>query len=194
MFLGTLPNINLEILFWKPQVLFVVEIYEHQSDHMLCVCVFPSWMDPPSVSRVFQGAKNAWSLTWDRCIPAQKKNCSGFLGWGGSLWMAEKCPRSVAWLELEIRIWAPKIPQPIVIPSCWVLTYLQENYNTPVKHTSGNPSRPLWKESPYSLLVKVARGVFRFGVLKHVETTLEYPTWEKRKIIGSKLPTGRRIC
>ena len=31
----------------------------------------------------------------------------------------------------------------------------QENYNTPVEHTPGNPPSPLWKESLYSLLVKV---------------------------------------
>ncbi len=31
----------------------------------------------------------------------------------------------------------------------------QENYNTPVEHTPGNPPSQLWKESLYSLLVKV---------------------------------------
>ena len=32
---------------------------------------------------------------------------------------------------------------------------VQQNYNTPVEHTPGNPPSPLWKESLYSLLVKV---------------------------------------
>ena len=32
---------------------------------------------------------------------------------------------------------------------------LQQNYNTPVEHTPGNPPSPLWKESLCSLLVKV---------------------------------------
>ena len=32
---------------------------------------------------------------------------------------------------------------------------LQENYNTPVEHTPGNPPTQLWKESLYGLLVKV---------------------------------------
>ena len=31
----------------------------------------------------------------------------------------------------------------------------QENYNTPVEHTPGNPPTQLWKESLYGLLVKV---------------------------------------
>ena len=43
---------------------------------------------------------------------------------------------------------------------------LQENGNTPPEHTPGNPPSQLCKESRYSLLVKVARGVFQFGVLK----------------------------
>ena len=41
---------------------------------------------------------------------------------------------------------------------------LQENYNTPVEHTPGNPPSQLWKESLQSLLVKGLgdfRGVFR---------------------------------
>ena len=33
--------------------------------------------------------------------------------------------------------------------------YIQENYNTPLEHTPGNPPGQLWKESLYSLLVKV---------------------------------------
>ena len=33
--------------------------------------------------------------------------------------------------------------------------WVQQNYNTPVEHTPGNPPSPLWKESLYSLLVKV---------------------------------------
>ena len=33
---------------------------------------------------------------------------------------------------------------------------IQQNYNTPVEHTPGNPPSPLWKESLYSLLVKVS--------------------------------------
>ena len=32
---------------------------------------------------------------------------------------------------------------------------IQENYSTPPEHTPGNPSSQLWKESLYSLLVKV---------------------------------------
>ena len=32
---------------------------------------------------------------------------------------------------------------------------IQENYNTPVEHTPGNPPAWLWKESLYGLLVKV---------------------------------------
>ena len=32
---------------------------------------------------------------------------------------------------------------------------IQENYNTPLEHTPGNPPGQLWKESHYSLLVKV---------------------------------------
>ena len=44
---------------------------------------------------------------------------------------------------------------------------LQENYNTPIEHTPGKPPKKQpWKESLHSLLVKVARGVFQFGVLK----------------------------
>ena len=37
----------------------------------------------------------------------------------------------------------------------WFGQNLQENYNTPVEHTPGNTPSPLWKESLYSLLVKV---------------------------------------
>ena len=47
-----------------------------------------------------------------------------------------------------------------------------ENYKTPLEHIPGNPPGQLWKESLYSLLVKVARGVFQFGV---VETTVPLP-------------------
>ena len=32
---------------------------------------------------------------------------------------------------------------------------VQENYNTPLERTPGNPPGQLWKESHYSLLVKV---------------------------------------
>ena len=32
---------------------------------------------------------------------------------------------------------------------------VQENDNTPLEHTPGNPPSQLWKESLYSLLVKV---------------------------------------
>ena len=35
------------------------------------------------------------------------------------------------------------------------ITKIQQNYNTPVEHTPGNPPSQLWKESLYSLLVKV---------------------------------------
>ena len=35
------------------------------------------------------------------------------------------------------------------------LPQLQENDNTPLEHTPGNPPSQLWKESLYSLLVKV---------------------------------------
>ena len=51
-------------------------------------------------------------------------------------------------------------------------TYIQENYNTPLEHTqSAIPGSPTMKGIPaYSLLVKVARGVFQ----RCVETTLEY--------------------
>ena len=45
-------------------------------------------------------------------------------------------------------------------------TDVQESYNTPLEHTPGNPLSQLRKESLYSLLVEVARGVFQFGVLK----------------------------
>ena len=31
----------------------------------------------------------------------------------------------------------------------------QENYNTPLEHTPGNPPTQLWKDSLYNLLVKV---------------------------------------
>ena len=50
--------------------------------------------------------------------------------------------------------------------------YIQENYNTPLKHTqSAIPCSPTMKGIPaYSLLVKVAWGVFQ----RCVETTLEY--------------------
>ena len=44
------------------------------------------------------------------------------------------------------------------------------NCNTPLEHTPGNPPSQLWKESPYSLLVKVARGCVP---VRCVETTLE---------------------
>ena len=33
--------------------------------------------------------------------------------------------------------------------------FIQENYNTPLEHTPTNPPGQLWKESHYSLLVKV---------------------------------------
>ena len=52
----------------------------------------------------------------------------------------------------------------MIVPS------IQENYNTPLEHTPGNPPGQLLNESHYSLLVKVAfRGVFQFGVLKQSE-------------------------
>ena len=34
-------------------------------------------------------------------------------------------------------------------------TFVQENYNTPLEHTPGNPPGQLWKESHFGLLVKV---------------------------------------
>ena len=48
--------------------------------------------------------------------------------------------------------------------------FLQENYITPLEHTPGNPPGQLWKESDYSMLVKVAPGVFQ----RCVETTLKW--------------------
>ena len=43
----------------------------------------------------------------------------------------------------------------------------QENDNTPLEHTPSNPPLPIMKGIPaYILLVKVAWGVFQFGVLK----------------------------
>ena len=54
------------------------------------------------------------------------------------------------------------------------------------RSVSQDPSKPsqLWKESLYSLLVKV--GVCSKVVLKHVETTLEFGGWVKK--------THRHIC
>ena len=46
---------------------------------------------------------------------------------------------------------------------------VQENYNTPPEHTPGNPPSQLWKESLYSLLVKVKGCV----PVRCVETTLD---------------------
>ena len=60
-------------------------------------------------------------------------------------------------------------------------TYVQENYNTPLQHTPGNPPSQLWKESLYSRLVKVARGVYQFGVVKQ---TLDYTTRKVDVYIG----------
>ncbi len=57
-------------------------------------------------------------------------------------------PRSPNYLEGMI-LW--KIYLALI---CWD-TRIQENYNTPVEHTPGNPPSQLWKESLYSLLVKV---------------------------------------
>ena len=42
----------------------------------------------------------------------------------------------------------------------------QENYNTLVEHTPGNPPSPLWKESLYCLLVIKGLEVCSKGVLK----------------------------
>ena len=42
-----------------------------------------------------------------------------------------------------------------VLLAKWLQKYLQENDNTPLEHTPGNPPSQLWKESLYSLLVKV---------------------------------------
>ncbi len=52
---------------------------------------------------------------------------------------------------------------------CSGLLLLQENYNTPRYRTSqAIPRSPTMKGIPWnSLLVKVARGVFQFGVLVH---------------------------
>ncbi len=53
---------------------------------------------------------------------------------------------------------------------CFFNLCFQGSYNTPLEHTPTNPPRELWKEfhySRYSLLVKVARAVFQFGVLVH---------------------------
>ena len=36
-----------------------------------------------------------------------------------------------------------------------VIVSFQENYNTPQEHTPSNPLGQLWRESHYSLLVKV---------------------------------------
>ncbi len=45
---------------------------------------------------------------------------------------------------------------------------IQESYNTPLEHTPGNPPTQLWKDSLYSLLVSVGKGlgVCSKGVLK----------------------------
>ena len=48
---------------------------------------------------------------------------------------------------------------------CGVLYTLQENCNTPLEHTPGNPRSQVWKESLHSLLVK-GLGVCSKGVLK----------------------------
>ena len=51
------------------------------------------------------------------------------------------------------------------MPLCTTKSF-QESYNTPVEQTPGNPPNQIWKETLDTLLVKVARGVFQFGVLK----------------------------
>ena len=43
----------------------------------------------------------------------------------------------------------------LVGPTVYVGPSIQGNYNTPLEHTLGNPPSQLWKESIYSLLVKV---------------------------------------
>ena len=57
-----------------------------------------------------------------------------------------------------------------------VIVKFQENDNTPVEHTPTNPPSQLWKESLYSLLVKVAWGVFQGCV----ETTLDNGILKKK--------------
>ena len=54
------------------------------------------------------------------------------------------------------------------------LLFLQENYSTPPEHTPGNPPSQLWKESLYSLLVKVFSGCVPVWC---VETTFEFQQW-----------------
>ncbi len=50
---------------------------------------------------------------------------------------------------------AAKRPNSTKLVECWDLLRFQERYNTPLEHTLGNPLSQLWKESLYSLLVKV---------------------------------------
>ena len=52
------------------------------------------------------------------------------------------------------------------------MSYFQENYNTPLEHTPGNPPFANYESGipAYSLLVKVAWGVFQFGVLKQPQS------------------------
>ena len=53
---------------------------------------------------------------------------------------------AVAWSK-ELRFF--------IYSRCNKNAYVHENYNTPVEHTPGNPPSQPWKESLYSLLVKV---------------------------------------
>ena len=78
---------------------------------------------------------------------------------------------SSPWLNQSIwKIWSSNW---IISPGFWEIFFkpppsFQENYNTPVEHTSGKPpATPTMKGIPkHSLLVKAAWGVFQFGVVK----------------------------
>ncbi len=74
----------------------------------------------------------------------------------------KRVPLKLTMALMPVVIWKNCTKHPIKT----TFPYIQESYNTP----QAIPRSQLWKDSLYSLLVKVARGVFQ----RCVETTLDY--------------------
>ena len=83
----------------------------------------------------------------------------GFFCSTQSFWVFRWHPKT----ELKQSNWMLSLPPDafrhlttgIFLPAQKMNECLQENHNTPLEHTPGNPPGQLWKESHYSLLVKV---------------------------------------
>ena len=113
----------------------IIYIYIHIQFHNIYDMISNSYIHP------ITSAYSRFSMNVCFCIP--KKTASfGFLEFQEGV--AKKVLKDDGWIIGFL-----------VGPTVYVGPSIQGNYNTPLEHTLGNPPSQLWKESIYSLLVKV---------------------------------------